>query len=107
MTTYSGMPSLYARAPLLRGVDRALLALGLSTFTQLAERVLTDPEVFSQLLRHLMIQVSEFFRDPGYFRVVREKIVPHLLTYPTWLFGARIKRNVGIFCPCSSLRSYC
>jgi len=38
----------------------------------------------------LTIQVSEMFRDPGYFRALREKVVPHLRTWPSlkvWIAG--------------------
>ncbi len=36
------------------------------------------------------MQVSDVFRDPGYFRAVRETIVPYLQTYPSlkvWVAG--------------------
>jgi chemotaxis protein methyltransferase CheR len=38
----------------------------------------------------LTIQVSDMFRDPGFFRAIREKVVPHLRTYPSlklWIAG--------------------
>lgn len=43
-----------------------------------------------RLLRYLTVQVSEMFRDPDYFRAIREKVVPHLRTYPSlkvWIAG--------------------
>jgi chemotaxis protein methyltransferase CheR len=36
------------------------------------------------------MQVSEMFRDPSYFRALREKVLPHLRTYPSlkvWIAG--------------------
>jgi chemotaxis protein methyltransferase CheR len=42
------------------------------------------------LLPYLTVQVSEMFRDPGYFLTLREKVVPHLKTYPSlkvWIAG--------------------
>jgi chemotaxis protein methyltransferase CheR len=36
------------------------------------------------------VQVSEMFRDPSYFRAIREHVVPHLRTYPSlkvWCAG--------------------
>lgn len=38
----------------------------------------------------LTIQVSEMFRDPAYFRALREQVIPHLKTYPSlkvWIAG--------------------
>jgi chemotaxis protein methyltransferase CheR len=42
------------------------------------------------LLDYLTVQVSEMFRDPRYFRALREKVVPLLRTYPSlkiWVAG--------------------
>jgi chemotaxis protein methyltransferase CheR len=43
-----------------------------------------------QLLGYLTVQVSEMFRDPAFFLALREKVVPHLRTYPSlkvWVAG--------------------
>ena len=43
-----------------------------------------------RLLGFLTVQVSEMFRDPSYFKALREKVVPHLKTYPSlkvWIAG--------------------
>ena len=42
------------------------------------------------LLSYLTVQVSDLFRDPTYFRAIRENLVPHLKTYPSlkvWVAG--------------------
>jgi chemotaxis protein methyltransferase CheR len=49
-----------------------------------------EPQVFFALLDHLTVQVSEMFRDPAYFRALREHVVPLLRTYPSlkiWVAG--------------------
>ena len=41
-------------------------------------------------LDYLTVQVSEMFRDPSYFRAIREHVVPPLRTYPSlkvWVAG--------------------
>jgi chemotaxis protein methyltransferase CheR len=46
--------------------------------------------VFAQMLDFLTVQVSEMFRDPAYFRVLRNEVVPVLKTYPSikiWVAG--------------------
>jgi chemotaxis protein methyltransferase CheR len=46
--------------------------------------------MFPALLDFLTVQVSEMFRDPGYFRALRERVVPLLRTYPSlklWVAG--------------------
>jgi chemotaxis protein methyltransferase CheR len=42
------------------------------------------------LLDHLTVQVSDMFRDPTYFRSLREHVMPMLRTYPSlkvWVAG--------------------
>lgn len=49
-----------------------------------------DASMLPQLLGFLTVQVSEMFRDPSFFRALREKVVPHLRTYPSlkvWVAG--------------------
>ncbi len=80
----------YARSSLHRGVARAQSSLGSPTITHLLDRVVHESGAFTELLRYLTIQVSDLFRDPGYFRLLREKVMPHLATYPSlrfWVAG--------------------
>jgi chemotaxis protein methyltransferase CheR len=80
----------YARAALKRRLSHAKDRLQCQSLSQLQDRVLHDPAVLPQLLSLLTVQVSEMFRDPSYFRAVREHVVPHLKTYPSlkvWVAG--------------------
>ena len=72
----------YARSSLRRRLWRRAHEEHVSTLSALQERVLHDPMVMERLLRDLSINVTEMFRDPGFFRVLREKVVPILRTYP-------------------------
>jgi chemotaxis protein methyltransferase CheR len=61
-----------------------------TTVSQLQGRILHEPEVFAAMLQYFTVQVSEMFRDPAYFRAVREKVVPLLRTHPfakLWVAG--------------------
>jgi chemotaxis protein methyltransferase CheR len=80
----------YAEASLKRRITSALVQFGCVTISQLQDRVLREPKVFTELLRFLTVQVSDLFRDPSYFRSIREKVVPYLRTYPwikVWVAG--------------------
>jgi chemotaxis protein methyltransferase CheR len=80
----------YARASLKRRLNHAREALGLRNFSQLQEKVLHDVTAIPFLLKYLTVQVSEMFRDPEYFRALRERVFPHLKTYPSikvWVAG--------------------
>jgi chemotaxis protein methyltransferase CheR len=80
----------YAMASVKRRLRQACEQLGYSTISALQERVLHNEDMLPRLLGYLTVQVSEMFRDPGYFRAIREKVVPHLRTYPSlkiWIAG--------------------
>jgi chemotaxis protein methyltransferase CheR len=80
----------YARASIKRRLKQAREQLGFQTFSALQEGLLHNPSLFTRLLGYLTIQVSEMFRDPSYFRALREKVIPHLRTYPSlklWVAG--------------------
>ncbi|WP_050808201.1 CheR family methyltransferase [Asticcacaulis biprosthecium] len=80
----------YAMASIKRRLNQAKEKFGCTTISALQDRVLHEPELMSELLPFLTVQVSELFRDPQYFRTLREKVIPHLLTYPSlkvWIAG--------------------
>jgi chemotaxis protein methyltransferase CheR len=80
----------YAKASVKRRLRQALEQLGLPTISALQERLLHDRDMLPVLLGYLTVQVSEMFRDPSYFRAIREQVVPHLRTYPSlkvWVAG--------------------
>jgi chemotaxis protein methyltransferase CheR len=80
----------YSRSSLTRRLERALLHFGDDSLSRLQHRVLRDPVSLRVLLGFLTIQVSEMFRDPHYFALLREKVVPHLRTWPSlkvWIAG--------------------
>ena len=80
----------YAEASLKRRVRAAMTRLACGSVSQLQDRVLHDPAAFADVLDVLTVPVSEMFRDPGYFRAIRERVVPILRTYPSlkvWIAG--------------------
>jgi chemotaxis protein methyltransferase CheR len=80
----------YSMASLKRRLTQARSHFNCKTFSALQEVVLHQPEILPKLLSYLTVQVSEMFRDPSYFRAIREKVVPHLKTYPSlkvWVAG--------------------
>ncbi|KAA0969653.1 protein-glutamate O-methyltransferase CheR [Aureimonas fodinaquatilis] len=80
----------YAMSSIRRRLRQAREQWGFATISAIQERVLHHPEMLDDLLRFLTVQVSEMFRDPSYFKAVREKVIPHLRTYPSlkiWIAG--------------------
>ncbi len=80
----------YAMASVKRRLRQACSQMGFPNVSAIQERVLHDEEMLPRLLGYLTVQVSEMFRDPSYFRAIRETVVPHLRTYPSlkiWIAG--------------------
>jgi chemotaxis protein methyltransferase CheR len=87
----------YSGASLKRRVLHAVQQLHCETISQLQSRVLHDAAVFQQLLEILTIPFTEMFRDPGYWRALREEVVPLLRTYPSlkmWVAGCSTGEEV-------------
>jgi chemotaxis protein methyltransferase CheR len=80
----------YARASIKRRLRLAREQMGFRNFSAIQENLLHDATMLPRLLSYLTVQVSELFRDPSYFRAIREKLTPHLRTYPSlrvWIAG--------------------
>jgi len=80
----------YAQSSLKRRLQAAISRFGCQTLSQLQDKVLHDAAVFPALLEYLTVQVSEMFRDPRYFKSLREQVIPILRTYPSlkvWVAG--------------------
>jgi chemotaxis protein methyltransferase CheR len=87
----------YARASLKRRLTAALSHFDCPTLSQLQDKVLRNPTMFPQLLDFLTVPVSEMFRDPSYFKALREHVIPILRTYPSlkvWVAGCSTGEEV-------------
>jgi chemotaxis protein methyltransferase CheR len=72
----------YSKASLRRRLMQWLSESGFATLSLAQSHLLRDRALFETLLRGITVNVSEMFRDPAFFKAVREQVVPHLKTYP-------------------------
>lgn len=80
----------YSKASLKRRLLLACERMGYPSLSALQGGILHDDSLLPLLLNYLTVQVSDMFRDPGYFRAIREQVIPHLKTYPSlkvWVAG--------------------
>jgi chemotaxis protein methyltransferase CheR len=87
----------YAQASLRRRIRQAMARFDCKTVSQLQDRVLHEPAVFARMLQYFTVQVSEMFRDPPYFKALRDHVVPVLKTYPSlkiWVAGCSTGEEV-------------
>lgn len=80
----------YSLPSVHRRVTAAMEHFHVSTVSDLQSLILHNASKFSELLQFMTIPTSEIFRDPSYFKVFRERVVPILRTYPSfkiWVAG--------------------
>jgi chemotaxis protein methyltransferase CheR len=72
----------YAYNSLRRRLWKRMQADGIATVSALQASVLHDSEAMAALLHDLSVNVTTMFRDPAFYKVFREEVVPLLRTYP-------------------------
>ncbi|MDP9959227.1 CheR family methyltransferase [Chryseobacterium lathyri] len=80
----------YSRASFKRRVNRICLIDRFTSFAELRYTILNDPEYLKRFVEEITVNVTEMFRDPQFFKALREKILPQLGTYPLiriWVAG--------------------
>lgn len=80
----------YSSAFLRRRLSLAMGKLEIGSVEQLRACVNDDPRSLSTVFQHLTVSVSEMFRDPPYFRSLRDEVLPILKTYSSpkiWVAG--------------------
>ncbi|CAB3755684.1 CheR family methyltransferase [Paraburkholderia humisilvae] len=80
----------YAMSSVRRRLTQALEEFDVLTLSQLQDRIIRSEADFNRLFHYLTVQVSDMFRDPPYFRALREHVLPLLQTYPSikvWVAG--------------------
>jgi len=72
----------YSEAHLRRRIKHVLAKLNLPNVAALQHETIYDKACFELLLAELSINVTEMFRDPSFYRALRETVLPMLKTYP-------------------------
>lgn len=70
----------YSAASLKRRVTRIMELQKLSLF-DLRTLLTNDPDYFEHFLIEITVNVTEMFRDPSFYRSVKENIIPYLRSY--------------------------
>jgi chemotaxis protein methyltransferase CheR len=80
----------YSPASIRRRITLAMERGKIQSVSRLQDLVLSSPGEFDSLLQYLTVPTSEMFRDPNYYRALRENVMPLLRTYPSlkiWIAG--------------------
>jgi chemotaxis protein methyltransferase CheR len=72
----------YSRASLKRRVERLFQLDGFINFSEFLIRVRADAGYFKRMVEEVTVNVTEMFRDPLFYKVLRNDILPVLATKP-------------------------
>ena len=72
----------YAMASLKRRVQKCMLEEKVNTISGFQERVFHNQESLNRFFLALSINVTEMFRDPYMYLLIRKNVIPALRTYP-------------------------
>lgn len=68
----------YSESSVTRRILYRMKAEGLPSISQLQERILREPALWKKLFNDICIPVTEMFRDPPFFQVLRQQLLPEL-----------------------------
>ena len=87
----------YAQAHIRRRIISRMTITGLENISQMRSKILEDKTFASDLLHDFSITVTEMFRDKGFYRSLRENVIPVLKAHPSvkvWHAGCSTGQEV-------------
>lgn len=72
----------YMRSSIMRRVTSRMNAEKLTSISKLTEKLIHDERVLAAILKDFSINVTEMFRDPAFFKALREEVIPLLRDLP-------------------------
>jgi len=72
----------YSRASLRRRVARLVVKDRFSSFAEFRYKLRSDKTYFKRFVEEITVNVTEMFRDPAFYRSLREDVLPLLATHP-------------------------
>ncbi len=87
----------YAEASITRRIAHFMSSRKLETLDELAKMILKDDKLFEELVQEISVTVTEVFRDPIFYKSLRENVMKRLATYPfikIWIAGCATGEEV-------------
>ena len=72
----------YARASIKRRIQNLTTNSGYQYISQLMPDILYNPDFLNRFLKGMSVTVTEMFRDPWVFKMMREQVLPSLSIFP-------------------------
>lgn len=91
----------YAKPSLYRRIDKFISEHQIESVNNLQHIISQHQTVFQQFIKELTVNVTELFRDPLYYKFIRDIIIPRLASYPIiniWHAGCSTGEEVFSMC---------
>lgn len=72
----------YSKASLQRRISRLFLIDKISDYDDFSNRLANSPGYLQHVVEEITVNVTEMFRDPGFYKALRETVLPVLATHP-------------------------
>ncbi len=72
----------YSQASIKRRVIRFCEIHRIENYFDLKHHLINDHILFTDFVLQVTVNITEMFRDPSFFKSVKENLFPHLATYP-------------------------
>jgi chemotaxis protein methyltransferase CheR len=74
--------SQYSKSSIKRRVGRIMTNYNLKGIFDLKFKLLNDESFFELFIENITVNVTEMFRDPSFYKALREHVLPQLESYP-------------------------
>jgi chemotaxis protein methyltransferase CheR len=81
----------YAEASVKRRIDHFMSTNKIATLGALGKALLREDTFFERFILEITVNVTEMFRDPDFYKSLRENVITRLATYPfikVWIAGS-------------------
>lgn len=72
----------YSKASIKRRINRVYSVDKIPSFAELRYKLKNDAAYLRHFVEEITVNVTEMFRDPGFYQVLRKEVLPTLGTYP-------------------------
>jgi len=72
----------YSRASIKRRINRLFLIDRFPSVAEFRYKLISDADYLRRIVEEITVNVTEMFRDPMFYRAIREDVLPVLATHP-------------------------
>lgn len=87
----------YSEASVKRRIAHFMTSRKVTALDELRKLLMKDEDVFEEFIQEVSVTVTEMFRDPTFYKGLREKVLKRLATYPEikiWIAGCATGEEV-------------